>query len=115
MSESWVHFLPFLLLLLWALWRAGTSFTNRLAPIGWLETSRENCLPLKLLSVFEASCSAFHAVLDQIRPHKRSHSSIVVAVRQIVIQCGKTMLLEGFFMPGELPSSKLCLSMFPQS
>lgn len=60
-------------------------------------------MPLKLLSVFEASCSAFHAVLDQIRPHKRNHSSIVVAVRQIVIQRGKTMLLAGFFMPGELP------------
>ena len=32
-------------------------------------------------SVFETSCSAFHSVLDQIRPHELNHSSVVVAVR----------------------------------
>lgn len=53
-------------------------------------------------SVFETSCAALHSIPDQIRPHELDHPSIVVAVRQIVIQGRKTMLLAGFLHAGEL-------------
>lgn len=61
------------------------------------------------LSVFEASCAALQAVLDQIRPDELDHPSVVVAVRQIVIQRRETMLLAGFVHTGELAVIELVL------
>src|SRR5579862_590683 len=43
--------------------------------------------------IFEAPRSAFHLVLDQVRPHELDHASIVVAIRKIVVQGREAMLL----------------------
>jgi hypothetical protein len=53
-------------------------------------------------SIFKTSCSAPHPVLDQDGPDELHHPRIVLAVREIGIQRGETMLLAGFLHASEL-------------
>ena len=59
--------------------------------------------------VFETPRSAFHLVLDQIRPHELDHASIVVAVCKIVVQGREAMLLASLLHARELTVFKFVM------
>jgi len=60
------------------------------------ETPRSVLEPCIL--IFEASCAAFEPIGHRLLPDPLNHSCVVIAVTQIVIQRGETVVLTVFFM-----------------
>jgi hypothetical protein len=69
----------------------------------------EDAFEAQLVLVFEASRSALHAILHQVRADELDHTSIVVAISEVVIKGRKAMLLTRVLHPGQL----LCFELMP--
>ena len=56
----------------------------------------------KRFLVVKASCAALQTILDNLRPDKLDHTSIVIAIRKIMVESRETVPLAGLFHLGQM-------------